>query len=123
MAHIVEMGDGKLLSKLPALGAQLSGLDVLAGGGVVQYNGDFLPVKHRGQTRLFKFRDGHRRGDVVAQHQVQLSLDALTRLHMVQPGGPGQNFLGHGHSHGLIPPRVLFCGFSMTERLHEECNI
>lgn len=35
MAHIVEMGDGKLLGKLPALGAQLSGLDVLAGGGVV----------------------------------------------------------------------------------------
>ena len=51
-AHIVEMGDVKALGELPHLGAELGGLDVLAGGVVIQ----------------------------------------------------NQDLLGHGHSHGWVPP-------------------
>ena len=74
LAHIVEVGDVVLVGKVPAPGAQLGGLDVLTGGGVVQHNGDLVLVKHRGQPRLLKLFDGHGCGNVVAQHQVQLAL-------------------------------------------------
>ena len=74
LAHIVEVGDVVLVGKVPAPGAQLGGLDVLTGGGVVQHNGDLVLVKHRGQPRLLKLFDGHRGSNVVAQHQVQLAL-------------------------------------------------
>ena len=46
LAHVVEMGDGVLPGKLPAGGAQLGGFDVLAGGGVVQHDGDLVPIEH-----------------------------------------------------------------------------
>ena len=99
LSHVIKMGDGVPLRKLPAGGAQLGGLDILTGGGVIQHNGDPVPVKHSGQPRLFEFRDGHRGGDVVAQHQIQLSLHELARFHLGKPRGAGQNLLGHGHAH------------------------
>ena len=99
LPHVVKMGNGMLPGKSPAGGAQLGGLDVLAGGGMIQHNGDFLPVKDGGQPRLFKLRDSHRGGDVVAQHQIQPALDELARLCLGKPRGTGQNLLGHGHAH------------------------
>ena len=86
LAHIEEVGDLVLVGKLPGLLAQLGGLDVLAGGVVVQDDGDFVLIKDLSEARLLKLGDSHRSGDVVAQHQVQPGLDELSGLHLVQPG-------------------------------------
>ena len=103
-AHIVEMGDVKALGELPHLGAELGGLDILAGGVVIQNQRDLFPVEHLGQPRLVELGDGHRGGDIVAQHQIQLALHQLAGDNMLQAGVPGQDLLGHGHSHGWVPP-------------------
>ena len=107
LPHVEEVRDGKALGKFPGLGAQLRRLDILAGGGVVQNNGDLIPVEYLGQAGLLKLRDGHRGGDIVSEDQVQLPLDELSRLHGVQPGAAGQNFLRHGHSHKNVLPPVV----------------
>ena len=80
LAHVVEMGDAVLMGKLPCLLAQLGRLDILAGGIVVQHNGDPVLVKDLGEASLLKLRDGHRGGDIVAQDQVQPGFDQLARL-------------------------------------------
>ena len=89
VAHVKEVGDLVLEGKLPGLFAQPGGLDVLAGGVVVQDDGDLVPVEDLGKARLFKLCNRHGGGDIVAQHQVQPGLDELARLHLVQPGGLG----------------------------------
>ena len=89
---------------VPHLGAELGGLDVLAGGVVIQNQRDLFPVEHLGQPRLVELGDGHRGGDIVAQHQIQLALHQLAGDNMLQAGVPGQDLLGHGHSHGWVPP-------------------
>src|SRR5699024_6469682 len=68
LAHVEEVGDVVFVGEVPGLQAQLGGLDVLAGGVVVQDNGDLVLVKHLGEARLLKLGDGHRGGDSVAQH-------------------------------------------------------
>ena len=104
LAHVVEVGDVKALGKLSGLGAQLGGLDVFAGGGVVQHDGDLVLIKNLGQPSLVELRNGHGGGDIVAQHHVQFGLNQLSGLHGFQPGMLGQDFLGHGHSHSRFPP-------------------
>ena len=99
MAHVEEVGDVVLVGKVPGLQAQLGGLDVLAGGVVVQNDGDLIFIEYLGKAGLLKLGDGDGGGDVVAQHHVQLGLDELSGLHPVQPGGLGQDLLRHGHSH------------------------
>ena len=99
-AHIIEVGDVKPFGKLPGLGTQLSGLDILTWGGVIQHQGDLVLVKHLGQPRLVELRDGYRGGNVVAQHHIQFSLYQLARDNMIQAGVLGQDLLSHGHSHG-----------------------
>ena len=99
LAHIEEIGDLMLMGKIPGLEAQFRGFDVLAGRIVVQNDGDLVPVKDPGEAGLFKLGDGHRCGDVVAQHHVHLGLDQLTHLHGIQPGVLGQDLLCHCHSH------------------------
>ena len=79
LAHVEEVGDLVLVGEVPGLQTQLGGLDVLAGGVVVQDNGDLVLVKHLGEARLLKLGDGHRGGDVVAQHHVHLGLDELAQ--------------------------------------------
>ena len=94
LAHVEEVGDAVLVGEGPGLQAQLGGLDVLAGGVVVQDDGDLVLVKDLGEARLLKLGDGHRGGDVVAQHHVHLGLDELAHLHVVQPGVLGQDLSG-----------------------------
>ena len=50
LAHVVEVGDVEALGKLSGLGAQLGGLDVLAGGGVVQHDRDLVLIKDTGSA-------------------------------------------------------------------------
>ena len=66
---------------------------------MVQDDGDLVLVKDLGEPRLVKFGDGHRSGDVVAQHQVQLGLNELAGLHGRKARVLGQDLLGHGHTH------------------------
>ena len=108
-AHVVEVGDVEPLGKLPHLGAELGGLDILAGGVVIQHQGDPVLVEYLGQPGLIEFRNRHRGGDVVAQHQIQLGLHQLAGDNVVQAGMLGQDLLGHGHSHLWVPPLYDCC--------------
>ena len=54
-AHIIKMGDLILLCKFPYLCTELSRLDVLTGGVMIQHQSDLFPVEHPGQTRLIEF--------------------------------------------------------------------
>ena len=99
LAYIKEIGNLMLMSKVPGLETQLCRFDVLAGGIVVQDDGDLVPVKDPGEASLLKLGDGHRGGDVVAQHHIHPGLDELAHLHGIQPGVLGQDLLCHCHSH------------------------
>ena len=98
-AHVEEVGDVVLMCKIPCGLAKLSGFDVLAGGVVIQYDGDLILIENLGQASLLKLADGHRSGDVVAEHQIQLCLNELAYFHGGQSGVFRQNLLGHRHSH------------------------
>ncbi len=99
LSHIEEIGDLMFVGKISGFKAQLRGFDVLAGGIVVQNNGDLIPVKNPGKAGLFKLGDRHRGGDVVAQHHIHPGLDELSHLHSIQSGVLGQDLLCHCHSH------------------------
>ena len=108
-AHVKEVGDVVLMRKIPCSLAKLGGFDVLAGGVVIQYDGDFVLIKNLGQASLLKLADGHRSGDVVAEHQIQLCLNELAYFHGGQSGVFRQNLLGHRHSHlkFLLIPQIV----------------
>ena len=93
LAHIVEVQDVVLVGEGAALLGLGGALDVLVGDKVVQHDGDVFLVEHAVKAGLFKFVDGHRGGDVVAQHNIQLGVDQLARLDLVQAGVGSQNLL------------------------------
>ena len=99
VSHIIEMRDLILFGKLPHCGAQLRRLNVLAGGIVVQDQCDPVLIENPGQARLIELGNGHRCGNIVAQHQIQLTLHQLAGFHRFEAGMARQNLLGHGHSH------------------------
>ena len=99
LAHVKEVGDAVFVGKVAGFQAQLSGLDVLARGVVVQDDGDLVLVKDLAEPGLLKLGDGHGGGDVVAQDHVHLGLNELANLHVVQPGVLGQDLLCHCHTH------------------------
>ena len=76
---------------------------------MIQYDGDFVLIKNLGQASLLKLADGHRSGDVVAEHQIQLCLNELAYFHGGQSGVFRQNLLGHRHSHlkFLLIPQIV----------------
>ena len=116
-AHIIVVVDVELPGKGPALLALGGGLDVLVGSKVVHHQGDAALVEHLVKARRLKFVDGHRGGDVVAQHQVQLGLDQLSGPNAFQSRVTGQDLLCHCHSHAdtlLIFKRLRFFGSAGT---------
>ena len=100
LAHVVEVVNVKPLGKGAALQALLGGLDVLVGGEVVHDQGDLALVKDPGEPLLVKLPDGHGRGDVVAQDNIKVRLDQLSRLDVLLAAVGSQDFLCHSHSHG-----------------------
>ena len=66
---------------------------------MVQDNGDLVLVKDLSESRLVKLGNGYRSGDIVAQHQIQLSLNELSGLHGRKARMLCQDLLGHGHTH------------------------
>ena len=106
-AHVVEIQNVVLVGKFPALFGLLGALDVLVGHKVIQHNVHPGLVKDRIKARFLKFVDGDGGGDVVAQHNIQLGVDELSRLDGFLAAVGGQNLLRHGHSHGKSL-RVVF---------------
>ena len=100
LAHVVEVGDVKATGEFPGRLAQLGGFDVLAGGVVVQYDGDLLPVEDPGEARLVKDAHGHGGRHVVAKDQIQLRLHQIPGFYAGETRVGGQDLLGHGHAHG-----------------------
>ena len=98
-AHVIVVVDIELPGEGPALLALGGGLDVLVGGEVIHHHGDAALVENLGEARGLKLVDGHRRGNVIAQHQVQFGLDQLSGTDAVQSRVAGQDLLCHGHSH------------------------
>ena len=103
-AHIEVVVDVKAAGEGAALLALGGGLDVFVGGEVIHHQGDFALVKDLAEAGRLKLVDGHGGGDVVAQHQIQLRLDQLSRPDGIKPRVGGQDFLRHGHSHRIHAP-------------------
>ena len=99
LANVVEVEDVVLVCELAALLGLGRALDVLVGHEVVENDGDVLFVEHAVKACLLELVDGHRCGDVVAQHDVELGVDELARLDLGEARVCGQNFLRLGHSH------------------------
>ena len=68
---------------------------------------------------LFKLVDGHRGGDIVAQHDVELGVDELARLDLGKTCVCGQNFLRQGHSHDT----TLLLSFRLSYRSACACTL
>ena len=100
LTDIVEVEDIVLIGELSALLGLGSALDILIGYKVIQHDSDMLFIKHAVKTGAFKLVDGHRGGDIVAQHNVQLCVDQLACLDLRQSGVCGKDLLRQGHSHG-----------------------
>ena len=79
LAHVEEVDDAVPAGELPALLGLLGALDVLVGDEVVQDDVHSRLVEDVAKARLLKLVDGHRGGDVVAQDDVQVRLDQLSR--------------------------------------------
>ena len=90
---------GEVARYLGLLGA----LDVLVRRVVVGHEADAVRVEHVLASQLAERLDGDGRGDVVRQHEVQVALDELARLHLVQMRVGRQDLLGHRHGscHGV----------------------
>ena len=102
LPHIIEMTDLVLTGKFTDTLAVLGGLDVLVGDKMVHDQSDPLPVKDPLRIHVLHDIDRNRRGDIIAQYQVQLSHNQLSRLDMIQTGMRGQDLLRHCHSHASI---------------------
>ena len=87
------MADAVGTGKLAALLALLGGLDVLVGDEVVEDDGDFILVENGIKAVLGEFVDGHGSGDVVAQDDVQLSLDQLALALMISVSVPAPQYM------------------------------
>ena len=99
-AYVKEMSDIEALREIAGGLAQLCGLDVLAGGVMIEDDSDFVLIEDAGEAGLVEFDDGDGGGDVIAQHQIELGFDQITGLDGFKSRMGSKDFLGHGHSHG-----------------------
>ena len=98
-ADVHEILDVVLAGEGPGLLDQRRRLDVLVGGKMIHDHGDLGVVKHRGRAVFLEHIDGDGRGDVVAEHHIQLGVDQLTCLYLIQTRVCREDFLGHCHTH------------------------
>ena len=104
LADIVEVEDVVFIGELAALFGLGGAFDILIGHKMVEHDVDAGAVEHRVKTGFLKLVDRHRRGDIVAKHDIELSVDELARGNGCFPAMRGQDLLRHGHSHGVFPP-------------------
>ncbi len=75
LPHFEIVGDLIFVRKLPHTFAVLCGFDILVGHKMIGHQGDLILVKHPPGFHLVHLLNGHRGGDVVAQHQIETGLD------------------------------------------------
>ena len=78
-AHVEKVEDIVLVGELAALLGLGRALDVLVGDKVIQHDVDAGVIEHRVEPCFFKFVDGHRGGDIIAEHHIELGVDELAR--------------------------------------------
>ena len=98
-ADIHKILDVVFIGKVSRLLNKCCRLDVLVWCKVVHDHCDFCVVKHRSSAVLLKNIDRHGRGNVVAEHHIELGVDKLTCLNLAQSRVSRKNFLRHCHSH------------------------
>ena len=99
LSHLKIVRDLVPTGELPDAFAMLRGLDVFIRHKMIRHKSYLVLVEHALCPELVHLLDCHRAGDVIAQHQIQIRFDQLSRLYLVKPCGSGQNLLRHCHSH------------------------
>jgi hypothetical protein len=102
-ADFVPVLDDVLARELAHLLDETGRLDVFVGSEVVGDERDLLRVEHLVETGFLELVDGHARGHVVAERQVEFRHHEVARCDRILAGRPGQYLLGHGHSHATYP--------------------
>ncbi len=82
-------------------------LDVLGRNEMIRNECDLRIVENPLLPELVHFAYGHRCRDIIAQHQVKICLDELSRLYPVKPCMRGEDFLRHCHSHNCSPSLIF----------------
>ena len=115
LPHIVVVVDVEAAGKAAALLALLRGFDILVGNKVIHDHGNSGFVEYLRKAGLFKFVDGDRRGDIVAQHHIQIGPDQLSGFYGIQARVSGQDFLRHCHTHEILSFLMrCFCGMFIS---------
>ena len=96
---IVKMADTMRTRKLAALLGLLCRFNVFVRNKVIQHDRYAILIKYTVKAGFFELVDRHRRGNVVAENNIQLRIDQLPRGYGFQPRVCRQYFLCHGHSH------------------------
>ncbi len=92
--------------KLSDAFAVLRRFDIFIRDKVIHHQGDLVLIKNILFCHFIHFMDGHRRCDIISQHQIEISLDELSRLYIGKPGMGSQDFLCHCHCfHDPFPPQ------------------
>ena len=99
LAHIIEVGDVEAAGEIAGGLAQLGGLDVLAGGVVIQHDGDLVLVEHAVKAGFVEHVNSDGGGHVVAQDEIQFGFDQVARFDGFQPSVGREDLLRHGHAH------------------------
>ena len=106
-ANVIKVSNIVLAAEITAHFALFRRLDILVGSEVIHDHSYFVFVENFWFVELCKFLDSHRRGDIVAENEIEFSKDKLSRLNGVKSGMSRKNFLSHCHSHFKKP---LFLG-------------
>ena len=121
LSHVVEVVDVELPREGAALFALGGGLDVLVRHKVIHHQRDAALVEDLIEPRRLELVDGHGRGDVVGQHQVELRLDELPGVDLIQARVLCQNLLRHCHCQFYIPPKFIE-SFILRRSRHRKNN-
>ena len=101
-ADVIEMLYVVLSCKVARCDAQLSRLDILARSIVIESDDYFFFVKDLVKSGFFEDADGHRCGDIIAEHYVEFCLDQVTSVDFRKSGVSCEDLLCHCHAHGLV---------------------
>ena len=99
LAHLEIIGDLIPICKFSHTFAVLRRFDILIRDKMIRHQRDLILVKNAVHLHFFHFPDRDRAGNVIAEHQIQIRLDELSRFHGLKPRVSGQDLLCHSHSH------------------------
>ena len=103
LANIKIIFESLLGGKIPAHLRAFGRSDILVRHKMVHDKHDLVLIKHHLLLHFFHFTDRDRRRNIISMHQVHLSHDELTCLHLIQSRMLCQNLLAHCHCHTALP--------------------